>query len=229
MSVSSWDFDAGFSDSFPSFMSRPPASDAQPGRPPCNRIASRLGGLWGAGSRLLRWAMAGPQIIQFSEINMQNGLESQMAMTRSRMAQPIDGMAQLGGPQVGAQIGHAATPSDSAQALVAAIQRIRIIEGERHINRMLYALARESDQVMVANGAQAQTPQTAEVESLHNQLKRAQSANDNGRVAHQALQRAANELAQSMAEIATMGDSVGATRLRELAQDAVKTWEMATS
>jgi hypothetical protein len=157
--------------------------------------------------------------MQFSENDMQNGQDSmqQMAAARAPSSQH---------PGEGGAIG---ISPDSGQALVAAIQRIRVIEGERQVNRILHALAGESDQVMVAHGAQPPAPRSAELESLHSQLKRAQAANENGRTAHQALQKSANELAQSMAEIATMGDSISAQKLREMAMEAVKTWETATS
>jgi hypothetical protein len=154
--------------------------------------------------------------MQFSENDMQNGQDSmQMSAMRAPASHP---------PGEGGVIG-----ADSGQALVAAIQRIRVIEGERQVNRILHALAGESDQVMVLHGAKPPAPRSAELESLHSQLKRAQAANENGRTAHQALQKSANELAQSMAEIATMGDSISASDLREMAMEAVKTWETATS
>ena len=154
---------------FPAFLARrtSPAIE-ETSRPPS----------WRNPIRRLIAAMKSP-----AEHKMRNGTDMQeiptigRTGTQARVSQPIG--------------------ADEDRRLIDAVMRplesIRAVLGERAVNSVLHGLLRQSNANLEAHGARQPDHETAELESLRDQLRQAQQINSNG---HAAYRKLAAELAE---------------------------------
>lgn len=183
-------------------------------------MAERLRGIWGA----IRWSLlaVSPRFFHPSEDIMSDMQEVPSGHRRipfngQQGAAPQPQGAAQPGPQV----------SDPMQALSAIVQRIRILDGEKQANAILAGMLDASNQVLAKFGAAPMDHRSAELESLHDQLRRFQ---DNARREHEAflkLQAAANAAVRALSDIAD--GAIDGALVQDEARAAVKTWESAIS
>lgn len=110
---------------------------------------------------------------------------------------------------------------------VDALNTFRAVEGEKALNMLLHELLLKSGENLARYGVRSAFRESAELESLRAQLKRAQEANQRGTAEYRTLQHAANEAVQALAHMA--GADYSSEDMSEYASKAVKTWEEATN
>lgn len=112
---------------------------------------------------------------------------------------------------------------------VEALNTFRAVEGEKALNLLLHEMLLKSGENLARYGVRSAFRESAEVESLRAQLKRAQEANQRGTAEYRTLQHAANEAVQALAGIVDSPHEHEAHMMREDAREAIKTWEAATN
>lgn len=112
------------------------------------------------------------------------------------------------------------------KSVVESLNTFRAVEGEKALNMLLHELLIKSNDNLARYGVRGAFRETAELESLRAQLKNQQEANRRGTAEYRALQHAANQVCQDMAQIAQRfpeGDA-GA-----IAKVALESWQEATN
>lgn len=116
-----------------------------------------------------------------------------------------------------------------AKPLIKALEVFRAVEGEKALNMLLHEMLLKSNATLQGFGVQSAFRESAELESLRAQLKRAQETNAHGNQEYRKLQHAANQAVQSLAVIADADGADSKSDLRETASMAVKAWEAETN
>lgn len=187
---------------FPAFLTRQRPVVPYPEDLPCDGIKARPGDLMGAAGRFLRFArhwFADGIAARVSNMRNGQGMTSihEVSTAREQRARMVNGQ-----PAVEP---HSREPAPSPRSLVddvaLAVNRLRLIEGERGLYNMLEQLLQGSRAVLIQHGVMP--PANAEIESLHIQLKRLQASRDTA-VAYAKLYQ------DTLAEIAKADDDASA-------------------
>lgn len=209
---------------FPAFLTREHQPSAPVGGVPCNGIKARARGLlWGAGARFLRLLC---HVV--SPLTWWRGLKQPRELSFVEIEDMSRNGAGLAGPGGGHPSPMAPVLEDGImKAAVEALNTFRAVEGEKALNMLLHELLIKSNDNLARYGVRGAFRETAELESLRAQLKGAQEANRRGTAEYRALQHAANQVCQDIANIAQQvaPDSDVYTMVRE----SLQAWEAATA